>query len=81
MKADNKRIDELANEYKKHLENLYAQAQEYSETPEERIRYSFEYAENAIYYSLKLVRRIAGFELDYAITTYEILTNNEFDLF
>lgn len=45
---------------------------------EDHLLYSYSLAENTVYYSLKLIKRIAGFELDYAITTYKIITENEF---
>lgn len=69
-----------AKEYYAFIENFYKQAEKDSESTEDYIRYSYELAESTGYYSLKLAKRIAGFELDYAITTYKILTENEFDL-
>jgi len=79
-KSMNKNNLTTAKEYKEIIENFYEQAKTDTETPEDYLRYSYELAENTGYYSFKLLKRIAGFELDYAITTYKILTENEFDL-
>ena len=71
---------ETVKAYKGYIEGFYEQMESDSDGIDEFIWYSNEVAKSTAYYSLKLVKRIAGFELDYAITTYKILTENEFDL-
>ncbi len=80
-KALNKNNLETAKEYKKIIEEFYARAQNSAGTPAERLGFTAEAVKSSTHYSLKLVERIAGFELDYAITTYKIITENKFDLY
>ena len=72
---------ETAKEYYKFIEEFYERAQNSGDTPAERLGFTAKAAKTSTHYSLKLVRKLTGFELDYAITTYKILTENEFDLF
>lgn len=69
-----------AKEYMNVVKGFYEQALNDVSDAEDYLLYSYNLAENTAYYSYKLVKRIAGFELDYAITTYKIITENEFDL-
>ena len=69
-----------AKEYYEIVEGFYEQAKNDIDSIEDYFRYSYGLAENTTYYSFKLAKRIAGFELDYAITAYKIITENEFDL-
>ena len=69
-----------AKEYKGIIEDFYEQAEKNAESAEDYFRYSYELADITGYYSLKLIKKIAGYELDYAITTYKILTENEFQI-
>lgn len=69
-----------AKEYYEVVKGFYEQAENDIDSVEDYFRYSYGLAENTAYYSFKLAKRIAGFELDYAITSYKILTENEFDL-
>lgn len=69
-----------AKEYYEIVEGFYEQAKNDIDSVEDYFRYSYGLAENTTYYSFKLAKRIAGFELDYAITAYKIITENEFDL-
>lgn len=80
-KALDKNNLETAKEYNKFIEEFYERAQNSGDTPAERLGFTAEAAKTSTHYSLKLVRKLTGFELDYAITTYKILTENEFDLF
>lgn len=79
-----KRLDENnleeAREYSVNIEEGIELMKENADTPEEYFRYSSELAKITAYNSFKIAHRIAGFELDYAITTFKILTENEFDL-
>lgn len=79
-----KRLDENnleeAREYSVNIEEGIELMKENADTPEEYFRYSSELAKITAYNSYKIAHRIAGFELDYAITTFKILTENEFDL-
>lgn len=69
-----------AKEYSETLNEFYERTlNEVSDTGD-YLLYSYNLAENTVYYSFKLAKRIAGFELDYAITTYKILTENKFEL-
>ncbi|MBQ3007325.1 MAG: RNA polymerase sigma factor [Clostridia bacterium] len=70
-----------AKEYMKILNGFYERTENEVSDAEDYLLYSYSLAENTVYYSFKLAKRIAGFELDYAITTYKILTENEFDIF
>ena len=69
-----------AKEYMNVLKGFYERTLNEVSDAEDYLLYSYSLAENTVYYSFKLAKRIAGFELDYAITTYKILTENEFDL-
>lgn len=69
-----------AKEYMNVLRGFYERTLNEVSDAEDYLLYSYSLAENTVYYSFKLAKRIAGFELDYAITTYKILTENEFDL-
>ncbi len=69
-----------AKEYMNILKGFYERTLNEVSDAEDYLLYSYSLAENTVYYSFKLAKRIAGFELDYAITTYKILTENEFDL-
>ena len=69
-----------AKEYMNVLKGFYERTLNEVSDAEDYLLYSYNLAENTAYYSFKLAKRIAGFELDYAITTYKILTENEFDL-
>lgn len=68
-----------AKEYMGIIKGFYEQASNDVSDAEDYLLYSYNLAENTAYYSFKLAKRIAGFELDYAITTYKILSENEFD--
>ncbi|MBQ2903664.1 MAG: RNA polymerase sigma factor [Clostridia bacterium] len=70
-----------AKEYMKILKGFYERTADEVSDAEDYLLYSYSLAENTVYYSFKLAKRIAGFELDYAITTCKILTENEFDIF
>lgn len=71
---------ETAKAYKGYIEEFYVQMENDSDGFGEFVWYSNEVAKSTAHYSLKFIERIAGFELDYAITTYKILTENDFDL-
>ncbi len=71
---------ETAKEYYEEIERDYEMAKYDVDNVEDLFRYSSELAIKTVYYSFKVVKRIAGFELDYFITTFKILTENEFDL-
>ena len=77
-----KRLDqnnlEEAREYTSEIENGIELMKENTDSIEDFIHYSTELSKITGYNSYKIVKRIAGFELDYAITTYKILTENEF---
>lgn len=79
-----KRLDENnleeARKYTSQIKNGIELMKENTESPEDFIWYSAELSEITAYNSYKIIKRIAGFELDYAITTFRILTENEFDL-
>lgn len=68
-----------AKEYMDKIESFYVQASNDVSDAEDFLLYSYNLAENTAYYSFKLAKRIAGFELDYAITSYKILTENKFE--
>ena len=78
-----KRLDENnleeAGEYISEIENGIKLVKENADNIEDYLWYSAELLKITGYNSYKIVKRIAGFELDYAITTYKILTENEFD--
>lgn len=80
-----KRLDENnleeVREYTVNIEEGIEQMKENTDSVEDFLWYSTELSKITGYNSYKIVKRIAGFELDYAITTYKILTENEFDLF
>ncbi len=69
-----------AKEYMDIIKGFYERTLNEVSDVEDYLLYSYNLAENTVYYSFKLAKRIAGFELDYAITTYRILTENKFDL-
>lgn len=69
-----------AKEYVGVVKGFYEQSINDVSDAEDYLLYSYSLAENTAYYSFKLAKRIAGFELDYAITSYKIITENEFDL-
>lgn len=69
-----------AKEYMGVVKEFYERSLNDVSDAEDYFLYSYSLAENTVYYSFKLAKRIAGFELDYAITAYKILTENEFDL-
>ena len=71
---------ETAKEYKEFIGEFYERAENSGDTTTERIDFTAEAVKSSAHYSLKLVKKIAGFELDYAITIYKIMTENEFDL-
>ena len=79
-----KRLDENnleeAREYTAEFKNCVETLKENTDSVEDVIYYSTELLKIMVYNSYKIPKRIAGFELDYAITTYKILTENEFDL-
>ncbi len=79
-----KRLDknnlEEAKQYTFEIENGIELMKENTDSFEDYIRYSAELSKVTAYNSYKIVNRIAGFELDYAITTFKILTENKFDL-
>lgn len=79
-----KRLDknnlEEAKEYTAEIENAIGLMKVNTDSIEDFIRYSTELSKITGYNLYKIVKRIAGFELDYAITTYKILTENEFEL-
>ena len=79
-----KRLDknnlEEAKEYTVNIKDGVEQMKENADSIEEFLWYSSELSKVTAYNSYKIVKRIAGFELDYAITTFKILTENEFDL-
>ncbi|MBQ2974243.1 MAG: RNA polymerase sigma factor [Clostridia bacterium] len=80
-----KRLDqnnlEEVREYTVNIEDGIDLMKENAGSVEDFLWYSAELSKITGYNSYKIVKRIAGFELDYAITTYRILTKNEFDLF
>lgn len=69
-----------AKEYMDIIKGFYEQSLDEVSDTQDFFLYSYNLAENTAYYSFKLAKRIAGFELDYAITTYKIITENEFVL-
>lgn len=69
-----------AKEYMNILKGFYERTLNEVSDTQDFFLYSYNLAENTAYYSFKLAKRIAGFELDYAITTYKIITENEFVL-
>ncbi len=79
-----KRLDENnleeAREYTIYIEDGIEQMKENADSAEEFLWYSAQLSKVTAYNSYKIAKRIAGFELDYAITTYKILTENEFEL-
>ena len=79
-----KRLDENnleeAREYTAEIENGIKLVKENGDNIEDYLWYSAELSKIIGYNSYKIIKRVAGFELDYAITTYKILTENKFDL-
>lgn len=79
-----KRLDENnleeAREYTSEIENGINLVRENDDNIEDYLWYSAELSKTIGYNSYKIIKRVAGFELDYAITTFKILTENEFDL-
>ncbi|MBQ8763279.1 MAG: sigma-70 family RNA polymerase sigma factor [Clostridia bacterium] len=79
-----KRLDENnleeAREYSVNIKEGIEIMKENADTPEEYLWYSAELSKITAYNSYKIAHRVAGFELDYAITTFKILTENKFDL-
>ena len=69
-----------AEKYVNNIEEGIETMKENADTPEEYLWYSAELSKITAYNSYKIAHRVAGFELDYAITTFKILTENKFDL-
>ncbi len=80
-----KRLDqnnlEEVREYTVNIEDGIELMKENTDSIEDFLWYSAELSKITGYNSYKIVKRVAGFELDYAITTYKIITRNKFDLY
>lgn len=80
-----KRLDqnnlEEVREYTVYIEDGIELMKENTDSIEDFLWYSAELSKITGYNSYKIVKRVAGFELDYAITTYKIITRNKFDLY
>lgn len=79
-----KRLDrnnlEEAIEYTAEIKAGVEALKENTGSAKDVIRYAAELLKTVINNSYKIISRIAGFELDYAITVFKILTGNEFEL-